>query len=47
LVSGLWIPRVIVTFAQLLSMCRGHSPPEEQERTDECAVRTHVSDELL
>jgi hypothetical protein len=44
LVSGLWVRRVIVTsFAQLLSMCRGHFPPDEQEeRTDECAVRGHV-----
>src|SRR5215203_2190250 len=27
--------------------CRGHFPPEEQERTDECAVRSHVTGELL
>jgi hypothetical protein len=47
LVSGLWVPRVIVTCVQLLSMCSGLFAPEEQESTDVCAVRGRVSGELL
>jgi hypothetical protein len=44
-VSGL-SASIVVTFAQLLSMSPS-LPPEEQERTDECAVRGHVTGELL
>ena len=45
LASGLSAP-IIVTFAQLLSRCRAHFPPDEQERTDD-TVTSRVSGELL
>jgi hypothetical protein len=46
LVSGLSVPIIIVTCAQLLSMSRSHFPPDEQERTDD-TVTGRVSGELL
>jgi hypothetical protein len=45
LASGLSAP-IIVTFAQFLSMCRAHFPPDEQERTDD-TVTSRVSGECL
>jgi hypothetical protein len=44
--SGLSAPIIVTSLAQLLSMCGAPFPPDEQEeRTDECAVRSRVSGE--